>query len=123
MCNPGAVLRGHLDYGSMSYNLGNVGHLCVVFAILWRSSTVSEYSLASLHGCSACRGRRQVIFNYNPGPPRRLHDRVVSSTRKTFIGDMSFAGLQWCGRKFFHFLSGSLDYGSMSYELGYMGHL
>ena len=43
MCNPGAVLRGHLDYGSMSYDLGNVGHLCVVFAILWRSSTVSEY--------------------------------------------------------------------------------
>ena len=72
--------------------------------------------------CSACRGRRQVILNYNPGPSRRLHDRVVSSARKTFIVDMSFARLQWSGRKFFHFLSGSLDYGS-NYELGYMGHL
>ena len=41
--------------------LDYVGHLCVVFAILWRSSTVSEYSLASLHGCFTCRGRRQVI--------------------------------------------------------------
>ena len=81
LCHCGAVLRGHLDYGSMSYDLGNVGHLCVVFASLWRSSTVSEYSLASLHGCSACRGRRQVILNFNPGPSRMLHYRVASSTR------------------------------------------
>ena len=35
----------------------------------------------------------------------------------------NFTGLQWNGRKFFHFLSRSLDYGSMSYELGYMVHL
>ena len=49
MCHPGAVLKGHLDYGSISYNLGNLGHLCVVLAILWRSSTVSGYSLVSLH--------------------------------------------------------------------------
>ena len=37
-----AVLRGHLDYGSMSCNLGNVDQLCVMLAILWRSSTESE---------------------------------------------------------------------------------
>ena len=49
MCHPGAVLRGHLDYGSISYNLGNLGHLCVVLAILWRSSAVSGCSLVSLH--------------------------------------------------------------------------
>ena len=61
LCHCGAVLRGNLDYGSMSYDLGLSGTTIVVFAILWRSSTVSEYSLASLHGCFTCRGRRQVV--------------------------------------------------------------
>ena len=31
--------------------------------------------------------------------------------------EQNFTGLQWNGRKFFRFLSRSLDYGSMSYEL------
>ena len=73
--------------------LGYVGQLCVVFAILWRSSTLSEYSLASLHGCFTCRGRRQVILNCNPGPSRMLQYRVASSTRWTLSSlTGSFAG-------------------------------
>ena len=55
--------------------------------------------LARMHGCFTCRGRRQVILNYNPGPSRMLQYRVASSTRWTLSSlTGSFAGLQWCGR-------------------------
>ena len=37
--------------------------------------------------------------------------------------EQNFTGLQWNGRKFFRFLSESLDYESISYGLRYMGHL
>ena len=103
--------------------LGYVGHLWVVFAILWRSSTESEYSLASLHGCFTCRGRRQVILNYNPGPSRMLQYRVASSTRWTLSSlSGSFTGLQWWWKELLPVSSlGHLDYGSMSYDLGLYG--
>ena len=85
---------------------------------------MSEYSLASLHGCSACCGRRQVILNYNPGFPecyshewQAAHDELFHRLRGLSLdcsgveGGSSISSL------------GHQDYGSTRCELGYMGHL
>ena len=95
-------LRGHLGYGSTRYNLGNVG-ICVWYllfyggAVLWVSTW-----LLRLPWKEASNTQPQSW------PSIRLHDRVVSRTRPTFIVDTSLAGLQWY---------------AWVMTLGYVGHL
>ena len=79
---------------------------------------MSEYSLASLHDCFTCRGRRQVILNYN-------HVTVQSGkqhTMNSFIVDGVFYWTAVVWKKVLPVsLLGHLDYGSLSYDLGLYG--
>ena len=81
-----------------------------------------EYSLTSLYGCFTCRGRRQVILNYNPSPSRMLQYRVRSSTMNSFIVNGVFYWTAVVWKEVLPVsLLGHLDYGSMSYDLELYG--